>query len=138
MWIGGYALLMLIPFSLAGYALMKAGIIPKFKKKRTGIVDKFKYLDGTVPEGYFCADCGITGVRLYREYNTFLEHQHLSCRACTLIEEQDETDELYGSAEHTIGWKVAAVPTEDGSTYWGYTSVPQDGVDWWDNLPKTR
>ena len=34
-----------------------------------------------------------------------------------------------------IGWRVPAVPTEDGETYWGYTSVPQPGCDWWSNLP---
>jgi len=36
-----------------------------------------------------------------------------------------------------IGWRVPAVPTEDGKSYWGYTSVPQPGCDWWSNLPTT-
>ena len=35
---------------------------------------------------------------------------------------------------HQIGWSVPAVPTKDGS-FWGYTSVPQSGVDWWSSLP---
>ena len=34
-----------------------------------------------------------------------------------------------------IGWRVPAVPTEENDTYWGYTSVPQPGCDWWANLP---
>ena len=102
------------------------------KDYETGIVDEFKYLDGRTPDGYECDDCGATGVRLYRDYNTFLENQHLRCRACA-IKDQEETPK---SPEHCIGWLIAAVPTEDGRTFWGYTSVPSDGVDWWNNLPK--
>lgn len=35
----------------------------------------------------------------------------------------------------TIGWRVPAVPTEEGDTFWGYTSVPDAGVQWWRRLP---
>lgn len=34
-----------------------------------------------------------------------------------------------------IGWRVPAIPTEENDTYWGYTSVPQAGCDWWYRLP---
>ncbi len=34
-----------------------------------------------------------------------------------------------------IGWRVPAVPTEDGEGFWGYSSVPDDGVKWWRALP---
>jgi hypothetical protein len=27
------------------------------------------------------------------------------------------------------------VPTPDLSTFWGYTSVPEEGVAWWRALP---
>jgi hypothetical protein len=37
-----------------------------------------------------------------------------------------------------IGWRVPAVPTEDGKSYWGYTSVPQPGCDWWESLPTSK
>jgi len=30
---------------------------------------------------------------------------------------------------------VPACPTEDGSEFYGYTSVPDDVCKWWDNLP---
>jgi hypothetical protein len=30
---------------------------------------------------------------------------------------------------------MPAVPTEDGDTFWGYTSVPPDGCFWWRSLP---
>lgn len=98
-------------------------------------VASFKYTDGEVPDGYKCGNCGKTGVRLYRDYNTFLEYQHLTCRSCT-IKENGEPSEYSGPEEHTIGYTVAAVPTEDGRTYWGYTSVPPEGVEWWNNLPR--
>ncbi len=34
-----------------------------------------------------------------------------------------------------IGWRIPAVPTEDGHSFWGYTSVPQSGCNWWYKLP---
>ena len=34
-----------------------------------------------------------------------------------------------------IGWYVPAIPDEEGLGYWGYTSVPQEGIDWWQALP---
>lgn len=37
-----------------------------------------------------------------------------------------------------IGWMVPAVPTEDGTSFWGYTSVPQAGCVWWANLPTLK
>ena len=54
----------------------------------------------------------------------------LRCTKCALKNQKQEVVE----DPHCIGWLVAAVPTEDGSTYWGYTSVPKDGVKWWENL----
>jgi len=38
-------------------------------------------------------------------------------------------------ATDSIGWRIPAVPTQEGDTYWGYSSVPQDGVEWWVRLP---
>lgn len=93
----------------------------------------FRYSDKNPPEEYKCRDCNITGVRLYREYQTFLEHQILRCRKCA-IKNQDEQPAQ--PKEHEIGWLVAAVPTEEGDAFWGYSSVPLEGVKWWDNLPK--
>jgi len=103
---------------------------------RHGLFPTFKYKKGRVPKGYNCDGCGATGVRLYRLYQAFLDGQMLRCRRCALeIQKQDKPDD---ASEHSIGWLVAAVPTEDGTTYWGYSSVPQDGVDWWNQLPKTN
>lgn len=86
------------------------------------------------PKGYECGQCNSSGVRLYREYQTVLDAQNLYCRACALINQKKTVPDT--SSEHSIGWLVAAVPTEDGSTCWGYTSVPPEGVIWWNSLPK--
>lgn len=135
------------------------------------------YLDGKIPEYYTCGECGARGVKLWREYQTFLEHQSLRCLNCACREQnkvriptedgcsfyEDEVHHLYRTPtmkpgwwsyydpkeglpadaietkihrERTdqIGWRVPAVPTEDG-TYWGYSSVPTPGVNWWKKLP---
>ena len=52
--------------------------------------------------------------------------------------EMEMTDQLivdlkdygFSSGETTI---VSAIPSEEG--FWGYTSVPQDKVEWWEKLP---
>ena len=90
---------------------------------------------------YECGVCGIDGVKLWRLYQTFLEHQELTCAKCSCDKENiiDTVDSLgmikrkYGKSDQ-IGWRVPAVPTDD-ETFWGYTSVPQDKVDWWKALP---
>ncbi len=94
----------------------------------------FQYKGGTVPEGYVCT-CGKAGCKLYREYNTFMAHQQLYCVDCAAADQKKDTSLNENQAPDQIGWLVAAVPTEDGSTFWGYTSVPQAGCDWWHNLP---
>lgn len=96
------------------------------------------------PEGYVCS-CGAKGIRLYREYNTFVSAQEYSCRKCAIERYNKGHSEPYGTPnklfpindkESQIGFLVAAVPTEDGETFWGYTSVPEDGCEWWYALPK--
>lgn len=113
----------------------------------------FSYADANAapPAEYQCGTCGATDVRLWREYNTFLEHQRLYCAPCA-IKDQTRPDTVECQCESRwcafckkhgklninlgdqIGWLVPAVPTEDGTTYWGYTSVPTAGVAWWARL----
>lgn len=101
-------------------------------------VEAFKYEDGKIPAGYHCEVCGAKDCRLWRKYQTFLDHQKLFCANCA-ENDQDKKLELDQAAGHIthdqIGWLVPAVPTEDGETYWGYTSVPSSGCEWWDALP---
>jgi hypothetical protein len=154
-------------------------------------VEAFSYADfGNTPKGYVCHQCGARGVKLWREYNTFLDHQTLLCVKCAgaknkrsksrenpklayrydqlfgnlnrisrhrrsrknvrainrLRNEMRLLDEKLGSRLYeymtptswgdtdSLGWLVPAVPTEEGDTYWGYTSVPAMGCLWWRSL----
>lgn len=94
--------------------------------------------DYNSPEHYRCGECHATGVKLWREYNTFLNHQHLYCRACAVKDQGKTPEDLEGYDSERcdqIGWLVPAVPTRDGSTFWGYSSVPQGLCNWWFSLP---
>ena len=95
------------------------------------VVNPFHYADTGTPAGYECSDCGASGAKLWREYQTFLENQDLRCFDCACKQQKKDPATLEGDS---VGWFVPAVPTEDGSSYWGYTSVPQPGVEWWHRL----
>jgi hypothetical protein len=141
-------------------------------------VHAFTYASGTIPKGYECAECGASGVKMWRRAHS--SHIRLLCLACAcadqkrpLLEPTEDGRSLYTGRVHhwyrvdgmepgwmrgydpeegvpslpglevseerersdQIGWLVPAVPTEDGETYWGYTSVPADGCSWWYALP---
>lgn len=93
----------------------------------------FSYGDEIPPE-YKCDQCRTHGVRLYRDYQTFADATRLLCTACA---ETAGSEPRKVDPEHPdqIGRMVAAVPTEDGDAFWGYTSVPWRGVYWWRSLP---
>ena len=48
-----------------------------------------------------------------------------------LIVDLSDVSESYTSGETTM---LPASPTEDGG-FWGYTSVPEEVCEWWENLP---
>lgn len=125
-----------------------------------GALGPVDYSSATPPAEYHCGKCGTltSGVKLWRDYQTFLNHQSLLCADCACAEQNNGertftvaagekgraivsttyTPDRYGMngpSGDQIGWRVPAVPTRDGSTYWGYTSVPLDGVTWWKRLP---
>lgn len=102
---------------------------------------------GTVaPPAYHCSICGAQGVKLWRLYNTFLDHQELTCALCTGKSQNESVAGMNATGQivcdHgstcTIGARVPAIPTRDGSTYWGFTSTPSPGVAWWQRLPNGR
>ncbi len=95
---------------------------------------------------YVCSNCGASNCKLWRQYQTFLEHIELLCAPCA-AKDQDKSIEgidaegmrpadggAYDTTD-TIGWLVPAIPVEGEDTFWGYTSVPQEGCDWWGALP---
>jgi hypothetical protein len=89
----------------------------------------FRYKHEIPPE-YRCDTCDAGAVRLWRDYQTFAESTRLLCQSCA---ERDQGKPISPNSDQ-IGWMVPAVPTEDGYTFWGYTSVPLAGVDWWKSL----
>lgn len=99
---------------------------------------------------YKCTKCGAEDCKLWREYQIFANLTDLYCVKCACIVEKKDinnvtpegrikTDPKYScrvdETTDQIGWLVPAVPTEENDAYWGYTSVPQDKVNWWYSLP---
>lgn len=84
---------------------------------------------------YKCAICGIDGVRLWRDYNTCANAVDLRCVVCAAkLDKKLEGPFVFADGDQ-LGGLVPAVPTEDGSTFWGYSSVDGEGVLWWNALP---
>jgi hypothetical protein len=102
----------------------------------------FSYSNPAGPEGYVCVTCGATGVKLWREYQSFRAKETLACAKCVDPTgekgpiAEDGTVEWRGQRSDSIGWSVPAVPVDD--TFWGYTSVPPEDVAWWKALPLSR
>lgn len=100
----------------------------------------FAYAAVTPPADYRCSECGADKCKLWREYQTMMPS--LFCGPCALqkqgksgpIDAVGVRRDIYGPTD-TIGWLVPAVPDEQGVGYWGYTSVPTEGCDWWRALP---
>lgn len=91
------------------------------------------FLEGT-PAGYTCGPCGKTGVRLYRLPHGASCHKtgfELWCFRCAFFRKPM----TYGGWDESLNNTMAAVPTEDGSTFWGISSVPRNAWDWWRLLP---
>lgn len=107
--------------------------------KRPGPVD---YAHSITPSNYKCSGCGATGRKMWRQYQTFLSNIELMCAGCALkdqdkqgpVDDRGFREDEYGKTDQ-IGWMIPAIPTEEGDTYWGYTSIPQPGVIWWRQLP---
>lgn len=95
------------------------------------ICDPFTYSVGQIPATYVCNCCGRRRVKLFRQYMVFADRPHLYCLDCAL----QQQSMLSKDSKRTIGWLVAAVPTETGTAYWSYSAVPDAGIIWWDNLP---
>ncbi len=87
-------------------------------------------------QGYRCRECGSTGCKLWRVGASSCIR--LWCLPCAeeasnarLVIGHGGSDQLYNGG---LGL-VPAVPTPDGEEWWGYTSMPQDRLEWWLALP---
>lgn len=83
---------------------------------------------------YSCDDCGASECKLWREYNTFIEHQKLRCAMCACKKEGKNFHDLNLEKHMSIGFLVPAVPTKDGTDMYGYTSIPLVYTAWWYTL----
>lgn len=108
------------------------------------VVGPLDYSSHRTPPGYECA-CGARGCKLWRDYMVGAPLLLFCCECAgaqqkhdvSAIDERGRSPSVggwYGS----IGSLVPAVPTIECDTFWGDTSVPQDGVDWWWRLPTKR
>ena len=106
-------------------------------------VQPFSYLSYDVPEGYACAKCGANNVKLWRGYCSL--PIDLVCVNCACEEEGIDPSSVdkNGSRRrkespfettYQIGIGVPAIPDEDGIGYWGLTSIPSKGIEWWIRL----
>lgn len=109
---------------------------------------------------YKCKICGASGIKLWRPYQTFdVELRCVEC-ACKIANppidpktvaedgyraESRETKMIPGHDRTcTLDWFVPAIPAPpmvdfpDSPTYWGYTSVPQEDIDWWQSIPTRK
>lgn len=98
---------------------------------------------------YSCDNCGSSGLKLWRDYNAFLSHQTLTCVPCLMksfdpSKDRSELDEyrvLDDSGNFTfsggteINGKIPAVLTEDGTTFYGFTSGSDTAYRTWYSLP---
>jgi hypothetical protein len=105
-------------------------------------MDVVDYSTQATPDDYKCSVCGATGVKLWREsYSSSVQLLcafHAGEKAGVSIEGIDAEGMLpseLGRQTDQIGYFLPAVPTEDNQGYYGYTSVPEEGVNWWSNLP---
>ena len=105
------------------------------------------YSSTGVPSWYKCEGCDKSNVKLWRSSTPFLEHVTLLCVDCAIARSGPDKHENYstmteagkhwgiGGFTDQLLFGVPATPTKEGDTFWGYTSVPQDGIEWWTRLP---
>lgn len=126
------------------------------------ICTSFSYTP-TTPAGYVCSNCGVKNCKLWRQYNYSADQVELKCAKCsgedinTLDQNGTVESSFYKRGEPVtimetgkvgffgedvpmprtdqLGNLIPAVPTEEGDTFWGYTSTPDAGVAWWKSLP---
>ena len=110
-------------------------------------VTPIDYSSREVPSWYKCKVCEKNGVKLWRNFSNFLVDTTLLCVNCAIARSGPHNGEDYSTmteeGKHRgvtgltdqLPFGVAAIPTMKGDTFWGYTSAPDDGVDWWTRLP---
>jgi len=105
------------------------------------------YKKPEVPPSYQCCRCGATNCKLWRDYLESSEYLTLLCAECSAKEQRkdiasiDKDGKLESTANgrtNQIGSRIPAIPTEGNDIFWGYTSAPKAGYEWWAKLPTHR
>ena len=91
---------------------------------------------------YRCSECQRGGIKLWRLPNGAKDRKgrELLCAPClapairhgTTIDCDGKMPSPWGRTDQVCDW-IPAVPSSD--TFWGYTSVPREDVEWWRHLP---
>jgi hypothetical protein len=106
---------------------------------------RMNYSNQQPPAEYHCQFCPNKDVKLWREYNT--SNPALYCANCASHHQGENISTIDKQGRHlseqgrtdTIGGLVPAIPNEQGVGYWGYTSVPEEGISGSDScLPPKR
>ncbi len=113
-------------------------------------IPKFSYDDPTPPQRYSCQTCGVTGIRLFREYYTMGDCTSLTCAACLLAAHIGwHLSEPHGgvigpwvSDNYSFGrpgevetkW-IQALPAEEGDSWWNAGGAPALAYVRWNLLP---
>ena len=102
------------------------------------------YASKKTPFGYRCGSCHGSRCKLWRDVRMLATDVELKCGRCVcwgvygyekfINDDGKIRDKEHGLTDQIGGW-LPAVPTEDGNTFWGYTSVPKAAVAWWRRLP---
>lgn len=96
------------------------------------------------PAGYRCVNCGAHSVKLWRDVRACADQVVLLCCECAAASQRKDPAwvgrdgmiaEPDGTGTDQIGALLPAVPDEDGRSFWCYTCVPQEAVEWWRRLP---
>jgi hypothetical protein len=108
---------------------------------------KVDYQSALVPTNYKCHNCGVIGVKLWREQTASLNLLSLLCCKCSGEEQEKDVKniddqgrvepETHGRRRYQIGCRIPAIPTEDNDSYWWHSVFPEDGAQWWRRLPNT-
>lgn len=87
---------------------------------------------------YRCGKCKSTDVKLWRGVHGCADKDgnELLCARCLApnveVDASGKAPSDYGRSDQVGGW-LPAVPVDD--TFWGYSSVPSQDLEWWLTLP---
>jgi len=92
---------------------------------------------------YSCGQCGADDCKLWRPASVFADAVELTCWECLeakghqiKLHDEYSSDQIYTPEIESTNY-VPACPDLNGN-WWGYTSVPQWWVEWWNTLPDKK